>query len=283
MARSVESSKPTGLSAFEPRGLDTKRDKMNCIGGKIPHPLSLHGSNSLRGGRRTFNPMCLIDNWFEDRLNPAAKKQLDLYTAADDRPAHGPFGPWASEYTTAYSKGNWKHEKIKIASSTILAIDETGPQDWTSSYRYDYRNRREEEVLARKKCIEGEERRMEEAQIRLAEAAAAREPEWPLTPAMAEQLRGRCCAAPHAQGEREAEMGIESEQTKGQQGEAAVCCGHECGYHRPVLCPRETPSAENELTRKMEEMTLQREHHHETRNRHEAVRFADCCTTPKLE
>lgn len=67
------------------------------------------------------------------------KKEIDLFTAADDRPPQAQYGPWATEYMTAYSKGNWRHEKVKQASTTIFAIDETGSRDWTSCYRNDYR------------------------------------------------------------------------------------------------------------------------------------------------
>ena len=45
------------------RGQQKNKDKMNFIGGKIPAALSLRGSNALRGGRRTYNAMCLNDNW----------------------------------------------------------------------------------------------------------------------------------------------------------------------------------------------------------------------------
>ncbi|KAL8444611.1 hypothetical protein Emed_006153 [Eimeria media] len=166
----------------EPKGFYSGKKKgMNIVGDKVPQTLSMRGSNSLRGGCKTFNAMCLNGNWFEDRLNPEVQRELEVFTAADDRPAHAQFGPWASEYTVAYSKGNWTHEKIKIAPSTILAIDDSGPSEWTSSYRHDYQNRHKEQAAALRKCAEEKAKRIEDARRRLSRAEEERKPEWPLT------------------------------------------------------------------------------------------------------
>lgn len=60
--KSEKMGKPMN-SAVEPRGTVRNKDKMSSIGGKVPPTLSMHGSNSLRGGRKTYNAMCLNDNW----------------------------------------------------------------------------------------------------------------------------------------------------------------------------------------------------------------------------
>ncbi|KAL8440422.1 hypothetical protein Efla_000310 [Eimeria flavescens] len=120
---------------------------------------------------------------FEDRLNPSLQKELDLFTASDNRRSHLPTGPWASEYTMAYSKGNWG-QNIKpapSAPSTILAFDQSGPSDWTSSYRHDYRNRHAEKEAFLRECAEAEKRRAEEASERLRRAEEEQKPQWPFT------------------------------------------------------------------------------------------------------
>ncbi|KAL8274168.1 hypothetical protein Esti_002010 [Eimeria stiedai] len=174
------SAEKSALRAAEPKGFCSGKKK-DIVGDKVPQTLSLRGSNSLRGGCKTFNAMCLNGNWFEDRLNPDVQKELELFTASDNVPGHAQFGAWASEYTVAYSKGNWAHEKSKIAPSTILAFDDSGPSEWTSSYRHDYKNRHAEQAAALRKCAEEKAKRIEDVRRRLSRAEEERKPEWPLT------------------------------------------------------------------------------------------------------
>ncbi|CDJ44029.1 hypothetical protein, conserved [Eimeria tenella] len=208
---------PEGFAAAAAAAAAARSSK-DQVGGKVPQYFSLRGSNALRGGRRTYNAMCLNDNWYEDRLNPELAPQLQQFAAAEQQQQQrGPFGPWASEYTVAYSRGNWKLQNFKLTDSNILAFDQSSPQDWTSCYRIDYRNRQQEEVMARMQELEEEKRKREMAEMRARAAAEARVPVWPLTPEAAARL-----AASRQHAEEEAAASHRSQHSAASGGAAAA-------------------------------------------------------------
>lgn len=285
------------------RGTVKCKDKMSFIGGKVPANLSMHGSNTLRGGTKVFNAMCLNNNWYEDRLNPALKKDLDLFTAPDSRPPHAPHGRWATEYMTAYSKGDWHHEKVKVASTTIFAFDESGSRDWTSCYRHDYRNHHEEEEAIRKKCKDDQQKKADEAEERLNQAAEARKPEWPLTPDVLARIGAERDAAGDARShhlrqysdersrQQEEHEGARKDERYGDDPNAGPretsreaqrqVCYHTCAYHRPVSGREYSDDPATDSCRQVQGHNHGQEDCGITEQRKETVRFVDCLSAPR--
>ncbi|PFH32761.1 hypothetical protein BESB_013730 [Besnoitia besnoiti] len=110
---------------------------------KVPPYLSLHGSNSLRGGKKTYNCNVLVDNWRNDRLDDRNDQRLTSERIL--HPLH-PDVPQGSKYETNYRQSydyeDWSRRPVHLSKYGILGHDDTGAESWTTESRSEYQSPR---------------------------------------------------------------------------------------------------------------------------------------------
>ncbi|CBZ52510.1 conserved hypothetical protein [Neospora caninum Liverpool] len=118
---------------------------------KVPQYLSLHGSNSLRGGKKTYNSNVLVDNWRNDRLDVKTEQKLTSWRIPHPLYPDVPQGSkYETNYRQSYDYEDWARRPVSLSKYGILGQDDSGPESWTTETRSEYESprRRRDRLMA---------------------------------------------------------------------------------------------------------------------------------------
>ncbi|KYK66626.1 hypothetical protein TGPRC2_201760 [Toxoplasma gondii TgCatPRC2] len=106
---------------------------------KVPQCLSLHGSNSLRGGKRTYNCNVLMDNWRNDRLDAHNDQKLTSWRIPHPLYTELPQGSkYETHYRQSYDYEDWARRPVRLSKYGLLGHDDSGAESWTTETRSEY-------------------------------------------------------------------------------------------------------------------------------------------------